>query len=204
MMFINSKKPRKFSEEVEKSSGTSPFRSKLLKNETDELQLNLPSTCSIKFDNPDQLSNFDLIICPDEGHWQKGRFRFSINVPYDYNMAPPIVKCHTRIWHPNIGENGDVCLGSLRVNRRLDFGWFPSLRLMHVVWDVNSLFTHFSSFDDSLNGEAAGQYWRDRDGFSAKVKNYVELYAKMRPIKKAKRVDSVMRAIELNKLCRDE
>jgi ubiquitin-protein ligase len=34
----------------------------------------------------------------------------------DYNIAPPEVRCLTRLWHPNISEQGDVCLSILRQN----------------------------------------------------------------------------------------
>jgi ubiquitin-protein ligase len=31
-------------------------------------------------------------------------------------MAPPEVKCLTQLWHPNISEQGDICLSILRQN----------------------------------------------------------------------------------------
>jgi ubiquitin-protein ligase len=41
---------------------------------------------------------------------------FTVQVPPDYNMAPPEVKCLTQLWHPNISEQGDICLSILRQN----------------------------------------------------------------------------------------
>ena len=32
------------------------------------------------------------------------------------SLKPPKVKCCTRIWHPNISEDGEVCLSLLRQN----------------------------------------------------------------------------------------
>ena len=29
-------------------------------------------------------------------------------------FQPPMVRCNTRIWHPNINEDGEVCLSLLR------------------------------------------------------------------------------------------
>lgn len=43
-------------------------------------ELNLPKTCSTEFPDPDDLLNFKLIICPDEGFYRGGRFVFSFKV----------------------------------------------------------------------------------------------------------------------------
>lgn len=47
----------------------------------------LPVTCRIKFDDPHCLHEFNLIVTPDEGYWQGGRFTFHIYITEDYNMA---------------------------------------------------------------------------------------------------------------------
>uniref|UniRef100_T1IP91 E2 NEDD8-conjugating enzyme n=1 Tax=Strigamia maritima TaxID=126957 RepID=T1IP91_STRMM len=184
-MITLSKKLRKTSEE--KKSGPTvtvtsvckrvSVRDKLLVKEIPELQSNLPSTCSIKFEDPHQLHNFDLIISPDEGHWRGGKFRFNIRITEEYNMVPPKVKCNTRLWHPNISEEGEICLSLLRENSIDGLGWAPTRRLKDVVWGLNSLFTDLLNFDDPLNIEAAEHYQRDKDDFNSKVRDYVQLYA---------------------------
>lgn len=63
------------------------IRDKLLVKEVQELVENLPSTCSVDFENPNVLFDFTLIVAPDEGFWQGGKFKFSIFVTEDYNMA---------------------------------------------------------------------------------------------------------------------
>lgn len=42
--------------------------------------LNLPKTCTTEFPDPDDLLTFKLIICPDEGFYKGGRFKFSFKV----------------------------------------------------------------------------------------------------------------------------
>lgn len=56
-------------------------------------------------------------------------------------FQPPTVKCLTKLWHPNISEEGDVCLSILRQNSIDGLGWAPTRRLKDVVWGLNSLFT---------------------------------------------------------------
>ena len=51
------------------------------------MELNLPKTCRVQFDDPDKLHLFTLTVTPDEGYWLGGRFRFIIDVPEDYNIV---------------------------------------------------------------------------------------------------------------------
>ena len=93
-------------------------------------------------------------------------------------MVPPAVKCHTRLWHPNINEDGDVCLSILRQNSIDGMGWAPTRRLKDVIWGLNSLFTDLLNFDDPLNLEAAEHYMRDKEGFRNKVRDWVHKHAR--------------------------
>lgn len=51
------------------------------------MQQTLPSTCQVKFQDPDCLHEFSLLIVPDEGYWVGGRFHFQVYIPEEYNMA---------------------------------------------------------------------------------------------------------------------
>ncbi|CAD1468944.1 unnamed protein product, partial [Heterotrigona itama] len=153
-------------------------RDKLLIKEVQEMQQTLPSTCQVKFQDPDCLHEFILLIVPDEGYWIGGRFHFQIYIPEEYNMAPPKVKCLTKLWHPNISEDGNVCLSILRQSSIDEMGWAPTRKLKDVVWGLNSLFTDLLNFDDPLNREAADLFIKDKESFRSKVKDYVMQYAK--------------------------
>ncbi len=153
-------------------------RDKLLVKEVQEMETTLPTGCKVKFDDPNALHDFCLTITPDEGYWQGGKFKFHIRVGDDYNIAPPDVKCLTRLWHPNINEEGNVCLSILRQNSIDGMGWAPTRRLRDVIWGLNSLFTDLLNFDDPLNIDAAEHYQRDKEGFRLKVKEWVVKYAK--------------------------
>lgn len=93
-------------------------------------------------------------------------------------MQPPKVKCTTKLWHPNISEDGDVCLSILRQNSIDGMGWAPTRKLKDVVWGLNSLFTDLLNFDDPLNRDAADLFIKDKESFRSKVKQYVMQYAK--------------------------
>ena len=161
------------------SGGRISIRDKLLVKEVQEMDANLPPGCKVKFDDPNALHDFTLTISPDEtSYWSGGKFRFHIVAGEDYNMVPPTVKCHTRLWHPNINEDGDVCLSILRQNSIDGMGWAPTRRLKDVIWGLNSLFTDLLNFDDPLNLEAAEHYMRDKEGFRNKVRDWVHKHAR--------------------------
>ncbi|XP_015685016.1 NEDD8-conjugating enzyme Ubc12-like [Protobothrops mucrosquamatus] len=51
-----------------------------LRIQKDINELNLPKTCEIDFSDQDNLLNFKLVICPDEGFYKGGKFVFSFKV----------------------------------------------------------------------------------------------------------------------------
>lgn len=63
------------------------IRDRLLVKEVQEMEQNLPTTCNVYFSDANVLCEFSLVICPDEGFWKGGRFKFSISVPDEYNMT---------------------------------------------------------------------------------------------------------------------
>ena len=47
----------------------------------------MPDSCSVIFPNSNELFRFDLYITPPEDcFWSGGRFRFTIEVPQEYNI----------------------------------------------------------------------------------------------------------------------
>lgn len=51
------------------------------------MEQTIPSTCRVKFDNPDALHDFSVIIQPDEGFWKNGKFLFHVVINEDYNIS---------------------------------------------------------------------------------------------------------------------
>lgn len=154
------------------------MRSRFLTQEVSEIQSCLPSTCFIDFEDVDDLRELNLTVQPDESHWKGGKFLFHILIPPEYNIKPPVVECKTKLWHPNITEQGKICLSILREHSLDGTGWLPTRTLKDVVWGLNSLFTDLCDFEDPLNTVAAEQYLHDEAAFKRKVRDYIMRYAK--------------------------
>ncbi|KAK9269934.1 hypothetical protein L1049_025507 [Liquidambar formosana] len=112
-------------------------------------ELNLPKTCNISFPNgKDDLMNFEVTIQPDEGYYLGGVFVFSIQVSPMYPHEAPKVKCKTKVYHPNIDLEGNVCLNILRED------WKPVLNINTIIYGLYHLFTQ-PNHEDPLNPDAA-------------------------------------------------
>lgn len=64
-----------------------PIRDRLLVKEAQEMSQLLPASCSIHYQNENDLSRFTLTVQPTEGYWEGGTFKFDIVVSEEYNMV---------------------------------------------------------------------------------------------------------------------
>lgn len=154
-----------------------PVRDKLLVKEVEELDRTTPSYVKVWFENPDRLHDFHVTVSPEEGDWAGGHFKFHVLIPEGYNIEPPSVTCKSKLWHPNISTDGEVCLSLLRQNSIDGMGWSPTRRVKDVIWGLSSLFSDLCNFDDPLNQEAANHYEKDKEDFRRQVQEWIAKYA---------------------------
>lgn len=67
----------------------------------------------------DQSNIFFYHVKCKDGPTSGGTFIYKINVPPGFPMYPPKVSLVTKVFHPNVGDNGHVCTPWLCVN------WVP-------------------------------------------------------------------------------
>ncbi|KAL5715156.1 CAAX prenyl protease [Ranunculus cassubicifolius] len=151
----------------ENSNGRAPVKKQSageLRLHKDISELNLPKTSKIAFPNgKDDLMNFEITLQPDEGYYNGGKFVFTFQVAAVYPHEPPKVKCKTKVYHPNIDLEGNVCLNILRED------WKPVLNINTLVYGLNHLFTD-PNHEDPLNHEAAAVLKDNPKTFAANVK----------------------------------
>eukprot|EP00117_Sycon_ciliatum_P002229 scpid84414/ scgid7554/ NEDD8-conjugating enzyme Ubc12; NEDD8 carrier protein; NEDD8 protein ligase; Ubiquitin-conjugating enzyme E2 M len=164
MIKLYSLKQKKKDEEGESSAsgGGKKSSAALLRVTKDVNELTLPSTCEVDFPDPNNLLDFQLIICPDEGFHRGGRFVFSFKISQGYPHEAPKVKCLTKVYHPNIDLEGNVCLNILRED------WKPVFSVNTVVLGLQYLFLEPNP-DDPLNKEAAQVLVQNRKMFESNV-----------------------------------
>lgn len=159
-----------FSLKTEKKNSAGPNNNKKkasaaqLRVTKDISELELPKTCRTEFIDPDNFLDFQLHIMPDEGLYKGGKFSFSFKIGANYPHEPPKVKCSTKIYHPNIDLEGNVCLNILRED------WKPVLTINAIVYGLQYLFLEPNP-EDPLNKDAAKEMQTNRSAFERNVKN---------------------------------
>jgi len=134
-----------------------------LRLQKDMSELNLGNNMSIEFpDGKDKIMRFEITINPDEGMYKGGSFVFTFNVPKGYPHDAPKVKCLTKVFHPNIDLDGNICLNILRED------WKPVLSINSVIYGLNFLFLDPNP-EDPLNKEAAEMMQNNLRSFESMV-----------------------------------
>jgi len=128
------------------------------------------SVAQVDFPNPNDLTNFSVIITPDSGFWTGARYPFTFAIPALYPHEPPKVTCDIKIFHPNIDLAGAVCLNILRED------WKPVLDINAVIYGLIYLF-YEPNPDDPLNRDAADLIRNDRVQFGRVVKRTLQGYS---------------------------
>ena len=131
--------------------------------QTDITDLDGGVVAKIDFPNPNDLTKFNVRVTPDSGCWSAATYDFSFLVPAAYPHEPPKVICNTKIYHPNINLEGNVCLNILRDE------WKPVLDINAVIYGIIYLF-YEPNPDDPLNKEAAELYRTDKEQFKRVVR----------------------------------
>merc|ERR1719150_657520 len=150
----------------EKSSGRKRTKAGVLRLQIDFQDLELPSNCKLKIPDKEKLQTFYIEVKPDTGLRQGGTYTFKFIVPDDYPHKAPKVTLEERIYHPNIDENGAVCLNLLNAD------WKPILTVQQILHGLMFLFLEPNP-DDPLNHEAAKLMREDKTMFKRKVQNSV-------------------------------
>ena len=110
------------------------------------------------------------IIGPDDSPYEGGCFDLDIRFPVEYPFKPPKVLFNTKIYHPNINNNGNICLDILKKS------WSPALTISKVLLSVCSLLTDPNPHDP-LMIDIAKQYRENNKKYLETAKKWTDLYA---------------------------
>ncbi|KAL5727410.1 E2 ubiquitin-conjugating enzyme [Ranunculus cassubicifolius] len=144
--------------------------SKRIQKELKDLQRDPPSSCSAGPVDGDMYNWQATIMGPADSPFAGGVFKVSVHFPPDYPFKPPKVTFLTKVYHPNINSNGNICLDILKEN------WSPALTISKVLLSICSLLTDPNP-DDPLMPEIANMYKRDKAGYERTAQAWTMSYA---------------------------
>ena len=143
-----------------------------IKNQTPEFSIGL---------NDDDIYNWDvLIIGPEDTIFESGIYTCKIKFPKEYPMKPPVFTFTSKIFHPNIYDNGIVCISILHQPGDDEYGyedsserWRPVHTVRTIILSIISILSD-PNLDSPANIEAAKLYKNNRLEYNKINKKFIE------------------------------
>ncbi|EGC34212.1 hypothetical protein DICPUDRAFT_48481 [Dictyostelium purpureum] len=107
---------------------------------------------------------------PEGTPYEKGTFNIDIDFPNEYPFKPPTIKFITKIYHPNINSEGQICA-------EVFSSWSPQLKVTDVLNTIRSILVDPNP-ENPLDAEIAQIFKTDRNAFNKTAKEYTKKYAK--------------------------
>lgn len=111
-----------------------------------------------------------MISGPEETPYYGGKFQMKLIISEEYPSVPPKGYFSTRIYHPNVASNGEICVNTLKRD------WNSDVTLKHVLQVIRCLL--IIPFPESaLNEEAGKLFMESYDEFAARARLMTEVHA---------------------------
>ncbi|WCJ37034.1 Ubiquitin-conjugating enzyme E2 4 [Euphorbia peplus] len=143
---------------------------KRINEELIDLRRDPPSSCNVGPTDENMYHWQATIMGPSESPYSGGVFSLSIAFPTDYPLNPPKINFTTKVYHPNINANGNICLDTLRDE------WSPSLTISKVLIQILSLLSA-PNLEDPLEHDIAYLYKKDKAKYEATARKWTQKYA---------------------------
>lgn len=111
-----------------------------------------------------------IISGPEETPFFGGKFRMKLVISEDYPNSPPRGYFLTKIFHPNVASNGDICVNTLKRD------WNSEVTLKHILQVIRCLLI-IPFPESSLNDEAGKLFMESYDEYAARARIMTEVHA---------------------------
>eukprot|EP00588_Corethron_pennatum_P004828 CAMPEP_0194283932 /NCGR_PEP_ID=MMETSP0169-20130528/26454_1 /TAXON_ID=218684 /ORGANISM="Corethron pennatum, Strain L29A3" /LENGTH=154 /DNA_ID=CAMNT_0039029639 /DNA_START=245 /DNA_END=709 /DNA_ORIENTATION=+ len=108
-----------------------------------------------------------VIFGPDDTPWEGGAFKLVLELSESYPNKAPSVKFVTKMFHPNIYNDGQICLDILQNN------WSPIYDISAILTSIQSLLCDPNPASPA-NAEASRLYSENRGEYNRRVGQMVE------------------------------
>jgi len=146
---------RKIASELRKLTAKSPEGIKLLLNEGD-------------------ISDVQALITGPQGTpYEGGVFRVRLHFGSDFPQAPPKGYFLTKIFHPNVAKNGEICVNTLKKD------WIEDLGIEHILLTIKCLLIAPNP-ESSLNEEAGRLLLEAYEDYAKHARLMTQIHAKLK------------------------
>jgi len=141
-----------------------------IKKELEDFSKEPPSCCSAGPIGEDLFHWQASIMGPEDSPFSGGVFYLDVLFPANYPIRPCKVQFTTKIYHPNVNKDGNICLDILSDQ------WSPTLTVSRVLLLIASLLADPNE-DDPLVPEIAHQYKNNKAAYEATAREWTARYA---------------------------
>ncbi len=121
-----------------------------------------------------------LFTGPEDTIYEGGFFKAILNFPNDFPQSPPEMKFITEMWHPNIYNDGKVCISILHnpgvdefnPQEKAEERWRPVLGVEQILVSVISMLSD-PNCDSPANIDASVQYRDNIEEYHKTVRKLV-------------------------------
>mmetsp|Transcript_26430 Transcript_26430/g.82409 ORF Transcript_26430/g.82409 Transcript_26430/m.82409 type:complete len:233 (+) Transcript_26430:663-1361(+) len=110
------------------------------------------------------------IAGPEETPYEGYSFRMKLVLSADFPLSPPRGFFLTRIYHPNVSTNGDICVNTLKRD------WQSSTTIAHILQVIRCLLI-VPFPESSLNDEAGKLFMDSYDEFKRRATIMAQVHA---------------------------
>mmetsp|Transcript_32843 Transcript_32843/g.53289 ORF Transcript_32843/g.53289 Transcript_32843/m.53289 type:complete len:156 (+) Transcript_32843:126-593(+) len=103
------------------------------------------------------------IFGPDESPWEGGVYSLRLTFGESYPDRPPKVRFTSEMFHPNVYNDGTLCLDIIQD------AWVPTYTVSTILTSIQSLLTDPNPASPA-NPEAAHLYSSDRGAYNKRVR----------------------------------
>lgn len=111
-----------------------------------------------------------IISGPEDTPFHRGLFKMKLVISEDYPNTPPRGFFLTKIFHPNVAPNGDICVNTLKKD------WTAATSMKHVLQVIRCLLM-VPFPESSLNDEAGKLFMDSYDEYAARARIMTEVHA---------------------------
>jgi ubiquitin-conjugating enzyme E2 S len=139
-----------------------------------DLRKNPPEGISVFLNEQDITDIHATIEGPDGTPYTGGHFRVKLVLGKNFPAEPPKGFFLTKIFHPNVASNGEICVNTLKKDWKSDYG------VKHILLTIKCLLI-VPNPESALNEEAGKMLLEHYDDYSERARMFTEIHARAPP-----------------------
>ncbi|ESN93311.1 hypothetical protein HELRODRAFT_181061 [Helobdella robusta] len=144
---------------------------RLVTKELLDLQKNPPEGIRVTLNESDVTDIHAVIEGPEETPYEGGSFEVKLILNRNFPQEPPKGFFLTKIFHPNVAQNGEICVNTLKKD------WQPNYGIKHILLTIKCLLI-VPNPESALNEEAGKLILEQYENYCSRAKLFTEIHAR--------------------------